>query len=184
MSDYIEQMIEFSLLILPFYLVMRIWTVHRKHIDKNMPREILLGIFVISMTALIMLALQPRGEMPEHISGIIRQGLHRLKTGEGINLIPFRTVQLFYHFQPEPFLINIVGNVVMFMPIGLCIPILYPKWRKGWKMILLALAFPLCIEILQLFIHRSTDIDDVIMNFIGIMLGFGLWHLFLRRRIR
>ncbi|AYV71401.1 hypothetical protein C2H98_07265 [Niallia circulans] len=42
----------------------------------------------------------------------------------------------------------------------------------------MAIGIPLLIEILQLFIGRSTDIDDVILNALGIMFGFSLYKIF------
>jgi glycopeptide antibiotics resistance protein len=182
MSGYIVQMISISAFLCPFYLILRKWAIRHKGIHKNMPREIFLGIFSISMTALAMLALRPGANMPRHMSDIVKRTIYRLQTGEGINLVPFRTVKLFYDFQLEAFLINIVGNIVLFMPIGFCVPVLYPRWRKAWKMIYLALAIPLCIETIQLFINRSTDIDDVMMNFAGIMLGYVIYRIMGRIR--
>lgn len=77
-------------------------------------------------------------------------------------------------------MINIVGNIVMFLPWGLGLPLLWKKYRSFIQLALMSLALPVCIEFVQLFIGRSVDIDDVILNFTGAMLG-GLVYLILSK---
>lgn len=44
-----------------------------------------------------------------------------------------------------------------------------------WKVLLFCLAFSLIIEIMQLFNHRATDVDDLLMNTIGGVVGYGIY---------
>ena len=62
-----------------------------------------------------------------------------------------------------------MGNVIMFIPFGLLVPIL---WRqRWWQTLLTALAATLCIELIQPFFARSFDIDDIVLNFAGGAIG-------------
>ena len=71
----------------------------------------------------------------------------------------------------------LLGNIAMFVPIGFFPALLWRGWR-WWKALLLGLFTSCAIEFIQFFIGRSTDIDDVILNTTGAVLGFGLYALF------
>lgn len=89
-----------------------------------------------------------------------------------INLLPF--VYLF-DYPPEEFrsmLINVIGNVAMFIPVGIIIPMTYIKCRTITKTVFTGFLCSLSIEIIQLlFETRVTDIDDLILNTIGVLIG-------------
>ena len=70
----------------------------------------------------------------------------------------------------------LLGNIAMFVPIGFFPALLWRGWR-WWKALLLGLLTSCTIESIQFFIGRSTDIDDVILNTTGAVLGFGLYAL-------
>ncbi len=99
-------------------------------------------------------------------------------------LIPFRFIcytyeDLFVRHSCYSLLINFTGNVVMFMPFGFFPPLL---WRaSGRKAIAAGFFASLFIEITQLFLPRSTDIDDLILNTAGAALGFLIYRLLHRR---
>lgn len=63
----------------------------------------------------------------------------------------------------------------MFMPIGFILPLLYKI--SGKKVILLGLLFSLFIETSQLFLQRGTDIDDLMLNSLGVVLGLLIYKL-------
>ncbi|MGE4277764.1 MAG: VanZ family protein [Lawsonibacter sp.] len=69
-----------------------------------------------------------------------------------------------------------LGNIAMFMPVGFFAALL---WRQArwWKSLLAGFAASVFIEFIQLFIGRVTDIDDVILNSTGALLGYGLFRL-------
>ncbi len=70
-------------------------------------------------------------------------------------------------------LVNILGNVLIFVPIGFLASVLTPLRHKGWLSFTLGLTISLTIEILQLgFLIRVFDVDDLILNSIGAWLGF------------
>lgn len=177
MSQYIGKMTGIALLLFPFYLLLRVLLIRGRRIERNIPREILLGLFVVSMGALAALALQPAGEGSYWPGDMLRMAQRRMETGDQVNFVPFRMMRTFSLSRLEPFLINIVGNVVMFIPIGLCLPLLYKWWQPAWKIAVIGLLAPLFIETVQFFIGRWTDIDDILLNFTGVMAGYGVFLL-------
>ena len=85
-----------------------------------------------------------------------------------INLIPI--VHLFDVY--DGWLINIIGNVAMFIPVGWVWPFCFKQLDTLGKTVLVGAGFPLFIEITQLpFYDRCSDVDDLILNTTGILIG-------------
>ena len=63
------------------------------------------------------------------------------------------------------------GNLVMFVPMGFFLPLVSKK-IKARNIWWLAILIPFFVEILQPVIGRSFDVDDVLMNFAGIIVGY------------
>lgn len=163
---------------LPLWGLMRILYIRFIVKEKtNKMREFLLCVFVLFQAGLFVLVFQDGIYYGEGTSGLLA-GLGRLHSGSGINLSPFKTMNGFINSGFNAgFLINIIGNIAMFIPLGFFLPLLWKRWQKGWKMAIVSLIIPLVIETTQLFIGRSVDIDDVILNAIGIVFGYGMWRL-------
>ena len=88
-----------------------------------------------------------------------------------INLLPF--VYLFDYEIINEALLNFVGNTLMFVPVGIVFPIVYKNLNTHIKVIVAGVGFSLIIEILQLpFYDRVSDIDDLILNSSGYILGY------------
>ena len=74
--------------------------------------------------------------------------------------------------------VSLLGNVCLFVPLGLLAALCYGgAW---WKYLAAGAAFSICIEMFQLLLPRATDIDDVICNTAGMLLGYLLGRLCLR----
>ena len=100
-----------------------------------------------------------------------------------LNLVPF--VYLFDYPELKDAWLNLIGNVAMFIPLGIVWPAVFPKLDTHWKVIAAGVGMSLCIEILQLpFFGRSSDIDDLILNSIGYLIGYGVWLLVKRLRTK
>lgn len=101
-----------------------------------------------------------------------------------INLVP--VAHLFDVY--DGWQINIIGNVTMFIPVGLAWPFCFRKLDSVGKTVLAGVGFPLLIEITQLpFYDRCSDVDDIILNTTGILIGaliyFGVKRLKSRKKI-
>lgn len=63
-------------------------------------------------------------------------------------------------------------NIIMFMPLGFLLPLIWKSFRNGVGVLVTGVGFSLAIEIAQLFNRRLTDVDDLIMNTMGTLIGF------------
>ncbi|HDX9707909.1 TPA: VanZ family protein [Bacillus thuringiensis] len=101
-------------------------------------------------------------------------------SGSNLNLIPFRTI---FSYGPDLYMeisfINIVGNIIPFIPLGFLIPIVFPTRKPFIKTMTSCFGIIICIEVIQLitFLGRM-DIDDVILNQISCVIGYLLYIVF------
>ena len=71
----------------------------------------------------------------------------------------------------------------MFVPLGIFLPGLWQKLRRFWKTLLLSALIVAAAEIVQMLtLLGSCDVDDLLLNLIGVMLGYGLWKVFSQRK--
>lgn len=146
-------------------------------------REGALLLFFMFMAGLLALTLTPAG-----FWGSVLHGRRPFFPGPfrgGVNLVPFhRSWELFRYYQAHGFwnsiLINFPGNILMFLPIGFFAALLSdkPRW---WKGTLCTFGVSLFIEVFQLFVSRGTDVDDLILNTLGGLLGH--WFFLVFRRV-
>lgn len=106
-----------------------------------------------------------------------RESFHRT-----LNLIPFKTILGFfnssYKLKPEIIITNIFGNIVAFIPMGLVLPIIFRLINRFKRIFYIVLLSTLTIEIFQYILGvGTTDIDDILLNTVGGMIGFGLYKL-------
>ena len=104
-----------------------------------------------------------------------------------INLRPFETICRFLwvlrysnqHGMITHAVINLVGNVVMFVPLGLLLPTIWRRMRHFWACFVFAGGVILLVELTQ-FITRlgACDVDDLLLNMVGILCGYVLWRIF------
>lgn len=104
-----------------------------------------------------------------------------------MNLVPFYTIgnywkvvkrleftPLFYHC-----VINLGGNILLFIPIGYFLPRLWPVLRNFFLFLLTCTMAITLVELLQLVtLLGSLDIDDLILNLFGMLLGYLFFIIF------
>ena len=95
---------------------------------------------------------------------------------EGNNFTPFKEI-LRYEFGSSYFIKNILGNVIMFVPYGFFVGKFASQKNTKLTIFLLFLA-SLSIEVTQLLIGRVFDVDDILLNVVGGMLGYLLFRFF------
>lgn len=91
-------------------------------------------------------------------------------------LKPFEEISRALNRRSYWLLFMLLGNIIMFMPLGFFPALLWRRWR-WWKSLLAGFCTSASIEFIQFFIGRSTDIDDVILNTIGVLAGFWIFCL-------
>lgn len=92
------------------------------------------------------------------------------------NFIPFKEITR-YDFGSSLFYKNILGNLLLFIPFGIYSSY-YVKTNKNYIIIILSFIASLSIEIIQLIIGRVFDIDDVILNVLGGLVGYIIYKIF------
>lgn len=114
---------------------------------------------------------------------------YRQQLKNNISLIPFHTIKTYWNvvcrreFTPLFFhcVINLAGNVVLFIPIGYFLPRLWIKMRSFFPFLFTCVLSVCLVEILQLFtLLGSMDIDDLILNLAGMIFGYLIFTLFKR----
>ena len=93
-----------------------------------------------------------------------------MKLQEEINLIPFR----------DGISLSMILNVVMFMPLGFLLPLLWKEYQSLVRTAIIGFCFSCGIEFCQLFDRRVSDVDDLLMNTLGAILGWLIWIVFSR----
>lgn len=91
-------------------------------------------------------------------------------------LTPFEEISRALNRKSYWLLFMLLGNIIMFMPIGFFPALLWRRWR-WWNSLLAGFCTSASIEFIQFFIGRSTDIDDVILNTTGALAGFWIFCL-------
>ena len=106
-----------------------------------------------------------------------------------VELTPLHTTWLFISswwrglISWEYMAMQIFGNILMTVPFGIMMPFLYKDKIKTFY-ISVALLFPLLIEWFQLLLgiltrtmYRTFDVDDILLNFLGVIIGYGIYCL-------
>lgn len=70
-----------------------------------------------------------------------------------------------------------IENILLFIPLGFMLPCIWKRYEGLWPTALSAMAFSVIIEFSQLFNHRITDIDDLLMNTLGALMGWVIFRL-------
>lgn len=100
-----------------------------------------------------------------------------------LNLQPFIWITETYEMGWARMVEQLLLNILMFVPLGFLAPMVFKSLRRLWSTAAFCLCFTIFIETFQYFTGRAADIDDVIMNLLGGILGFlafALLNCFLR----
>lgn len=169
---YIQEMLPYIIIAMPIIISYRFfYNKIRKSEKTNLLHEIGVVIFCLFMIALFSQTIMTR----------FYTGPVVTRSFSTINLVPFRVFQDNYYAITElnywqPFIINFLGNICIFMPIGFLIPLLWSRFNRFWKVALIGLATSIFIEVTQLSQARSSDIDDLWLNTLGCMLGYAFYY--------
>lgn len=97
-----------------------------------------------------------------------------------MELIPFKDIfNILTEGELHNIFTNIFGNILLFMPLGFFLPLIWLNFRKFSRTVIFGAGVSLFIEINQLFNYRATVTDDLILNTLGVILGWLCAKLFL-----
>ena len=186
--DYIAQMLPCVLLAALLFFLLRPGrrkTLAALGLESGSHRECGLFLFLLFCAGLGALTLFPRGFWSSSHWYSVWRGEEPLFTPvdfrsqlQALQLSPFREISLAFRYPWHAYML--LGNVIMFAPIGFFTALLWrnPRW---WKSLLAGFCASLSVETIQFFVGRSSDIDDVILNSIGALCGF--WAFCLLRSL-
>ena len=165
--EYILDMIPYMFITIPIFLLIRFIINRNKKI--NIKREILLLIFYLFLVGLLSQAVIPKFD----------SNMNLIVSKKRYNFIPFRivydTVIEYKKGNIYYLIISLIGNIVMFIPIGFFIKLLWNCSDK--KVVIHGFFISLFIEFTQIFIGRETDIDDLILNTLGTFIGLMIYKI-------
>ena len=92
----------------------------------------------------------------------------------GVNVIPF--VDMISDLK------NAVLNVVLFIPLGFLLPAFSEKFRSLKNTLIFGIGMTVAIEILQIFTYRLTDVNDLITNTLGTLLGYFVMNMIIKKK--
>ncbi len=120
------------------------------------------------------------GNIYHTISTIQMNIMRRTEGGSNYNLVPFQTIETYLSdLSIGVAFVNIVGNIIPFIPMGFLIPMVFRSQRKIIKTMFTCLLLIVSIECIQFFAYLgSFDIDDIILNTISCFLGFLLFKVY------
>jgi glycopeptide antibiotics resistance protein len=179
---FMQDMIRYVVMLLPVYVLLRLLYLGIRRQALVWKREALLALCAAYAIGLVSQTLLPHG-----FYGIEDLELYVQSITSGYrtyNLIPMNTVRA-YLFTPNDMVndwglvafLNLAANVGLFVPLGLLAPMVSERLRHLRTVLLLGTALSLAIEVVQFLIGRSADIDDVILNILGVGIGYGVWAL-------
>ena len=138
----------------------------------NWKRETVLLLMYINLAVIIRFTFFPMSRIDGRVQPLIYDAATAFPFR--INLIPF--VNLFDYDSKRDLLLNVIGNTAMFIPSGIVLPIIYKKLNTFWKVVAAGAMMSLCIEIIQLpFSVRTSDVDDLMLNVLGVIVGYGIY---------
>ena len=172
-----EKLTRFALICL---CVLPVWLILRRPWKRPVKREIALGLFVMYIAALLVMALEGTWASP---AAMLQSARERIASMESIYLTPLQTIrQQLSTIDTDESRTQLLGNTLLFLPWGFFLPLLWRRFRRLLPVAGMCLGLTCFIEFTQLFIGRTVDVDDLLLNFLGSMCGAGLWWIVHRLR--
>jgi glycopeptide antibiotics resistance protein len=138
-------------------------------------------IFMAYLAVLIKITLIKGTSIPHLVRNLLAgRILHR-----SLNLVPFQTIFDYLHYRQNMSFLrwfaNIFGNMLIFLPLGLYLPLVFQRMRAFSKSLFTVVVVSISLEVLQyLFGTGSTDVDDLLLNTVGGSVGYCLFLLVTR----
>ena len=165
MNDLILKLYEFLTVIVPFIVAVAILNRRAKNRGIAFSKSHLMWVALFSIY--VFAAFYVTGVSTLYDLTGYGMAIH----SEQINFLPFsKDIDTLAYLQ----------NVLLFMPLGFLIPLIWQHIRKLKYAVFFGSSFSLLIEISQLFNNRRTDIDDWMLNTVGALLGYAVFKAITR----
>ena len=152
-------------------------TVWQKSRRFDWKREAVQLLFLVNLLVIYRMTFHPFAKVNGHVQPLLFDPATVWPLR--VNFIPF--VNLLDYEVKSELIINLAGNVTMFIPTGIMVPLIY---RRSFKQtVLTGFLLSAAIEVIQLpFSVRASDVDDLILNTAGCFIGYGIYALFRKLR--
>ena len=148
------------------------FVVWRRQGEIRWKREAVLLLMYINFAVMIRFVFFPRALVNGHVQPLVFDPETAFPFR--VNLVPF--VHLFDYDNARDMVWNSLGNMAMLIPSGIVLPVVYKKLDSFRKVLAAGALISLCIELLQLpFPSRASDVDDLILNTLGVAAGYGIY---------
>lgn len=132
---------------------------------------------IIIMVALVVYAIILAKILLVGESRLIARELMGENRYQFINLTPFESIRKyitdFQYFRFSDWINNIIGNICIFIPVGIAVTAIYASTRRFLKGLLMGVLLSATIEVLQLQYNLGVfDVDDIMLNGMGYMIGY------------
>lgn len=170
-----------SSIVVPCWLVFRLYRIRSLGHPLSFPRELLLLTFVVYLSGLAAATLTPN-----HSTRLVAETAVGIDFHPNLASLTCSSPSLSSGSTARAFCVrNARGNVLLFFPLGILIPLVWRRLRFS-RGIRIAIAFSVSIELVQylsrVWVHRTADVNDVILNSVGACLGLVLVSLLRLRR--
>lgn len=151
----------------------------------NSKREFVYSLFAGYSSALSLILFMPNAylsnkgvELSSNNFDFIGDFKERIHQGNwGVNIIPFKTIKNYINYSASFHIFsNIIGNILIFIPLSYMLIYLYEPLRNLKNLIITLSLISFCIEFFQFFMGRSVDIDDIILNLLGGIIAYLIYH--------
>lgn len=152
----------------------------------NSKREFVYSLFAGYASALSLILFMPNAylsnkgiELSSNNFDFIGDFKERIHQGNwGVNIVPFRTIKNYINYSASFHIFsNIIGNILIFIPLAYMLIYLYKPLRNLKKFIITLTLISFFIEFFQFFMGRSVDIDDIILNLLGGLIAYLIFNL-------
>lgn len=175
--SFLAPILALSAIVVPCWVAFRFYRHRTRSRALSWPRELLLVMFVLYLSALAAVTLSPNRS-----SRLLAAGSGGIEVRPRLASLICSSVNLPAASTPHAFCVhNARGNVMLFFPLGILLPLVWPRLRF-WRGMLIAIALSCSIEILQYLSsawgsYRAADVNDVILNVAGAGVGLALAFL-------
>lgn len=180
---FVQGMLSYVIALFPVYICLRLAYLGIRRQKPVWPRELL-----FAASAAYGIALVSQTLMPHSFYGVgdFEGYLQSITSGyRSYNFVPLNTIWAYLFTQNDRVsdwgsvaVLNLLANVALFVPLGLLAAFSSDRFHRFRNVLLLGVLASLAIEAAQFLIGRSADIDDVILNALGVCVGYGVWVLF------
>ena len=175
---HIKSITIFSLIFLPVIAISRKLLFKNNNSDNK--RELLIIIFALYIACVYSQTIIPYS----YLSGDFTQNCFHLPSPGDFLFSPGKTFFWYWELSRSSnynaFWVNVIGNVLIFIPFGLLLPYLL---KSKYKLtVLYGFLFSVSIEFLQLFSNRTSELADIIFNTLGVSIGFIIYLLLKKKQ--